>query len=184
MRNRLTWIIVALLLAVATKNLFSQQEAEGSEPLPRGFGEITLGLSFEEVRRRLEEDRNFNYRGGPDVSLRPFDLEQSIETEGRGFMDRGSFQFADDLLYIITLFIDQERLDYFTLYRTLSQKYGEPESLNPQQAVWENEEIRIALQRPLTIQYIDRETFGRRVEEGAMEESLRALNRNNFLEQF
>lgn len=174
-----------ILTLTLTAILSSAQEAGPEvEPLPRGFGSVTLGVSLEEARELLQGDRNFNYRGAPDVSLRPFDQETSIESEGRGFMDRGAFLFAEDALYIITLFLDQERLDYFTLYRTLTSNYGDPDSLSPQRAIWENEDTRIVLERPLTVKYIDLETFQARIDEGAMEESLRALSRNNFLEQF
>ena len=173
-------VIVLLFLLLITPVLPTQPV----ETVPRSFGEIALGLSLEEARQRLQGDRNFLYRGPPDVSLRPFDQEESIETEGRGFMERGAFHFADDTLYIITLFINEERLDYFTLYRTLTGKYGEPVELSPREAVWENEATRLVLERPLTVKYIDRRLFESRVTGGRMEESLRAESREIFLDQF
>ncbi len=139
---------------------------------------------MEELRERLEGNSNFIYRGGPDVSLRPSDQERSIETEGRGYMERGAFHFDEGILYIITLFLNRERLDYFTLYRTLEGKYGSPEALTPERALWENEETRITLERPLTVKYLDIPRFQARIEEGTMEESLRIQARNIFLDQF
>lgn len=124
------------------------------------------------------------YRGAPDVSLRPFDQERSIETEGRGYMERGAFLFNEDYLYIITLFLNRERIDYFTIYRALESKYGEPDELSPDRALWENETTRMSLERPLTVKYVDRQRFESQIEEGEMEESLRAQMREIFLEQF
>lgn len=124
------------------------------------------------------------YRGGPDVSLRPFDQERSIETEGRGYMERGAFHFDEGTLYIITLFLNRARLDYFTLYRTLEQKYGSPDSLTPERAIWENEQTLMSLERPLTVKYVDRRRFEARISEGEMQESLRTQGRDAFLKQF
>ena len=124
------------------------------------------------------------YRGGPDVSFRPFDQERSIETEGRGYMERGAFHFDEGTLYIITLFLNRDRLDYFTLYRTLEEKYGAPEALTPERAIWEDEGTRMTLERPLTVKYLDIPRFEARIDEGQMEESLRIQARNLFLDQF
>lgn len=181
MRRRVYYVIIPLLLLLIPDGVGAQEEAE---TLSRGFQELQLGLSLEATRERLRGNGNFLYRGAPDVSLRPFDQEESIETEGRGYMERGAFHFADGTLYIITLFLDRDRLDYFTLYRTLEDKYGEPDSLSPRDAVWENEETTLILERPLTVKYIDRGIFEERIAEGRMGESIRAQSRENFLDQF
>lgn len=152
--------------------------------IPRGFDDLLLGLSLEDTRERLQGNTNFLYRGAPDVSLRPFDQERSIETEGRGYMERGAFLFEEDFLYIITLFLNRERLDYFTIYRTLQSKYGDPDDLSPEAAIWEDEATRMSLERPLTVKYVDLDRFEAQIEEGEMGESLRAQMREIFLEQF
>lgn len=177
--------MIALLVLLLT-GVVTAQENLGQEPrdLPRGFDDLLLGLSLQEARDRLVGNSSFMYRGAPDVSLRPFDQERSIETDGRGYMERGAFLFDDDYLYIITLFLNRERLDYFTMYRTLERKYGEPDDLSPERALWENETTSMSLERPLTVKFVDRERFEGRIEEGEMEESLRAQMREIFLEQF
>lgn len=173
--------ILPLLLLLLPGAVHPQEE---TEELDRGFGNLELGLSLEETRQRLQGNSNFMYRGAPDVSFRPFDQEESIETEGRGYMERGAFHFFEGELYIITLFLDRERIDYFTLYRTLLEKYGEPSELSPRRASWETAETTVILERPLTVKYIERERFEERIAEGRIEESIRTESRRNFLEQF
>jgi hypothetical protein len=99
-------------------------------------------------------------------------------------MERGAFLFEEDFLYIITLFLNRERLDYFTIYRTLQSKYGDPDDLSPEAAIWEDEATRMSLERPLTVKYVDLDRFEAQIEEGEMGESLRAQMREIFLEQF
>lgn len=99
-------------------------------------------------------------------------------------MERGAFHFDESVLYIVTLFLNRERLDYFTIYRTLEQKYGAPDGLTPERAVWQNEQTRMSLERPLTVKYVDLPRFEARIAEGEMETSLRTQARNAFLEQF
>lgn len=186
MKRLITFSMIALLGLILTAGVSGQQEnADLERPaVPRGFGDLLLGLSLEEARSRLQGNTNFMYRGAPDVSLRPFDQERSIESEGRGFMERGAFLFEDDYLYIITLFLDSDRLDYFTIYRTLQSEYGDPDELSPDAAIWEDEATRMSLERPLTVKYVDLQRFRAQIEEGQMEESVRAQMREIFLEQF
>jgi hypothetical protein len=178
--------MIALFGLLLTGGVSAQEEMVDQEvrEIPRGFDDLLLGLSLEDTRERLQGNTNFLYRGAPDVSLRPFDQERSIETEGRGYMERGAFLFEEDFLYIITLFLNRERLDYFTIYRTLQSKYGDPDDLSPEAAIWEDEATRMSLERPLTVKYVDLDRFEAQIEEGEMGESLRAQMREIFLEQF
>jgi hypothetical protein len=66
----------------------------------------------------------------------------------------------------------------------LSENYGEPDLFSPSRAVWESEAVRLSVEKPLTVKYVDRETFEGLVEAGEMERSQRELSREEFLEQF
>ena len=57
-------------------------------------------------------------------------------------------------------------------------------SLDPQQVIWENGSVRFSLERPLTVKYIDWETFSGLREESGAEESYRATSRKEFIELF
>lgn len=55
--------------------------------------------------------------------------------------------------------MNPERLDYYSLFTTLCDKYGEPTSFNPQSAIWKNDDVTMSLEKPLTLKYVDNKTF-------------------------
>jgi hypothetical protein len=177
--------IPILLLILAVLPAASLPGQTPVEP-PRGFRSIELGMGLEEVKGLLIDDPLFDYRGDPDISFLPLPPQTLIETSGSSFIRRAYFQFEEDLLYIITLAMDPERLDYYTLYSTLSEKYGQPESLDPTGAVWRFEDagVRLSLERPLSVKYIDSTVFEALQEAGQVREDLWEISRENFLQQF
>ncbi len=154
------------------------------QQLPLGFQEYRLGMSLQEVKETLRRDSNFRYRGDPDVTflLRP--NTNLIDVEGGFFIRRGYFQFREERLIILTLELQPQRLDYFSLFTTLSKKYGEPTRLDPSGAFWENEEVLLSLEKPLTVKYQDRRTMEELRQAARTEQTLQALTRERFLDQF
>jgi hypothetical protein len=152
--------------------------------LPGAFSNVALGMGVDTVKEQLQTDPHFAYRGDPDVTLTPDRQQQLIEAEGMLFVERGFFQFQDQELYIIILQLNRGRLDYYTMYTDLAGKYGEPDVFSPSQAVWENEEVRLSLEKPLTVKYVDLAVFESLVEAGEMERSQREVSREDFLELF
>lgn len=175
---------LTLLLTASPISAQDEPEAGDGEALSRGFSTIELGLTLEMARQRLEGDPNFAYRGEPDVSLLASPNRTLLEVPGANFVDRALLQFRDESLFSLSLEINTSRLDYFTMYRTLSDSFGEPSSLSPARAVWEDEQTRISLERPLTVRYLDRDVFESIREAGQAQESLEELSRDRFLEQF
>ena len=57
-------ITVLILTAVSSLYIFS-------EDLPRGYKNITLGMSLSETKDSLVKDPDFGYHGDRDVSLIP-----------------------------------------------------------------------------------------------------------------
>lgn len=157
---------------------------EEYEPLPPGFRDLRLGMTLEAVKDELERDGLFFYRGDPDVSLLRKPNQTVIETEGVTFIRKAFFQFHEKKLYIIILRLDQDTIDYYTLYTTLTAKYGPSDYLDPDQVVWENERVRMALERPLQVKYIDLDVFNERTTEQKAEESMESILRNRFLQEF
>ena len=150
-------ISVLLLSAISTFLLFS-------EDLPRGYKNITLGMSLVETKENLIKDSDFGYHGDRDVSLLPGENRMLIETDaerglGSNFLTRCWFQFANDQLYIITINMNRSRIDYYSIFTTLKEKYGEPDTITPQAATWKSNEITMSLEKPLTLKYIDNEVF-------------------------
>ena len=151
---------------------------------PGGFGNIKLGMDIDTVKSNLKTEAYFRYRGDPDVSFLPVTEEPLIACEGNSYISKGYFQFHDRKLFIIILELNQTRIDYFTMYQTFISRYGKPSSLDPSRVVWEFEEIRLSLERPLSIKYIATEVFDQLVAASELEEDFTALSRQNFLENF
>ena len=171
---------------------FAQAPAGGAVPAPSAsvapppvsFRALALGMSVDAIKTALKADLLFRYRGDPDVSFLPQTNQYLIECEGTSFIRRAYFQFADGRLFIMILVLDDQRLDYYSMFSTLSSKYGPPTSLSPQEAVWQSEPVRFSLERPLTVKYVDNKTFAAILAHGGAQKDLEQLSREKFLEQF
>ena len=132
--------------------------------VPDGFKDIHLGMTLDETKDALLKDTDFGYHGDRDVSLLPGENRVLIETDaerglGSNFLTRCWFQFSKDSLYIITINMNRERMDYYSVFTTLKEKYGEPDNINPQMATWKSDAVTMTLEKPLTLKYIDNEVF-------------------------
>lgn len=177
-------LLSAFILIILLITPVWAQEGDGSAELPDGFRRMRFGMSMREVKAELEKDGYFDYSGDPDVSIAERPDSSTIDTGGFFYISRGFFQFHEDNLYIIILKLDTDEIDYYTLYTTLTAKYGTPGSLNPQEAVWESETVRMSLERPLAVKYIDRTVFEEIQTEELDLRSMRSVTRERFLEQF
>lgn len=179
-------VMVLVFLAIGNLYLCAQDLDNGNADvdLPRGFAGIDLGASSEQVKQDLLGNPYFSYRGEPDVSLIPQERTPFIDSAGSGFVRRGMFQFHDDGLYTIILNLNESIIDFYTMYTTMTERYGEPQRLDPVHVVWEDQDTRISLERPLTVKYLDRESFEALRQAGEIEQSVRTLSRESFLEEF
>jgi hypothetical protein len=187
-RHPLPVFLVVFLLWAAASAPLTAQPADTVEaavaPAPKGFAGIDLGMDLEEVKQALIRDPQFTFRGDPDVSLLSLPNEALIETEGFSFIDRAYFQFYEGRLYTIILSLNPERVDHFSMYTRLVERYGQPTSLDPTESVWEFEGLRLSLERPLSVKYVDTLAFAEILRQNAQTESLNALTRERFLDQF
>ncbi len=152
--------------------------------LQAGFHGLNLGMKIDDVKERLKGDMFFRYRGEADVSFLPKQPESVIDCEGNFYVKRGIFRFKDGRLFTIILMLNAEKMDYFTMFTTLEKKYGVPKSFEPSQAIWESDAVRLALEKPLTVKYIDLSAFEdsrQKVEAG---KSAEEAARKGFLDQF
>lgn len=174
----ITISIFTLFFIVPTK-LYSQ-----TKNIPSGYRNITLGLSLDETKASLKKDSVFGYRGDRDVSLLPTEERILIETPGgSSFVGRSWFQFYQDKLYIITININQEIMDYYSIFSTLSKKYGEPDSLSPEKCVWQGENVTMSLEKPLTLKYVETSTFTMLQEKSNIEKAGTEYSRELFLDE-
>jgi len=141
-------------------------------------------MSVEKVKELLKADPYFNYRGDPDVSFLPGSHDVLIEVSGNLFIRRAYFQFVDKRLFSLILDLDVRAVDYYSLFTTLMQKYGPYVSFSPETVVWEIGGVRLALEKPLTVKYVELGTFTRRKEEGRAEQTMEKTSLEEFLKSF
>ena len=151
-------------------------------PLPDGYLNVHLGMTFEATKSALLMYPVFGYRGDRDVSILPGFDRLLIETVGDGYLDRCWFQFYENKLYTISININTRQMDYYSVFRTLCQKYGSPRSFSPEKAVWEDENVIMSLEKPLCIKYSDVKVLNEIEDRSFIEESTAEKLREDFLD--
>jgi hypothetical protein len=155
--------------------------------VPRAFRSIELGMDRDAVMEALKilsdpaRKPIFSYRGPEDVSLLPSPNQSLIDAAGMSFVKRGYFQFLDGKLWVMILVLNPDKIDHYSVYMSLAGKYGQPGLLDPKEARWEDSATRLALERPLTLRYMDLAVFGRLREGSSTKESVIELDRQDFL---
>lgn len=159
----------------------SASPVESPIAVPRAYRGIELGMSMEAVKAALAADGLFAYRGDPDVSLLPRPSETLIEVAGTSFIRRAFFQFYEDRLFVMILSLNEREIDHYSVFTSLSGKYGKPRVLSPSESVWLDEATRLAVERPLAIKYIDLAVFDELKAAGEAVRSYEDLLRAEFL---
>ena len=172
------WLWTVLILGILVPALPAQAT------LNPGFDVFRLGMNLEELKAALKNNSFFLYSGEPDVTLLNRPNTNLIDVPGLTFFSRGVFQVVEGRLYSITLELNPEQLDYFGMYTALTKKYGEPSSLDPSSARWETAAVRLSLEKPLTVKYMDMPVFQRLQKDGRAQQSLQSVTRERFLENF
>ena len=175
-------VFAATLLVSAAAFSFAQKKN-----VPDGYGGITLGMTVEQTKDALKKNSDFGYHGDRDVSLLPGENRVLIETDAEAghtvsFLERCWFQFYNDRLYIITINVNREKMDHFSIFDSLCKKYGNPDSVSPEKSVWSDGNITMSLERPLTLKYVDNETFNKLQKKSLVGPSGTEMTRELFLE--
>lgn len=176
-------LAACLLVALAAPPCSAQSAAAGGKSPPaREFGGVKLGMDRDSVIEALKKNYLFSYRGPEDVSLLPSPNQSLIEVSGTSFVKRGYFQFFEGKLWTIILVLDQDKIDHYSIYTTLVARYGEPGLLDPKEARWEDGSVRMALERPLSLRYMDMTVYRRLRDEAKAGQSFSEFDREGFLE--
>jgi hypothetical protein len=157
---------------------------EVPEEIPRQFRELFLGQTMDALQAALIQDALFRFRGERDVSFLPVRNETLVETTGLSFVRRAHFQLSDGAVYIMSFTLDTRLMDHYSVYTSFVRKYGEPISLSPQEAVWESDDTRVSIERPLTVKYLDKTVFDRLIEEAGVIQRQEYIAREEFLGDF
>lgn len=153
----------------------------GPAAIPAEFRGIKLGMTLEEVETLLSKDSMLIYRGPEDVSLLPTRNESLLEVSGTSIVKRAFFQFYEGKLWVIVVFLNPAGMDHYSLYSTLVAKYGEPSLIDPKEARWDDGATRMALERPLTLRYMDMAVFSKLKEGSEAQAGVEELERRDFL---
>lgn len=125
-----------------------------SEELSYGFKEFKLNQTQNEVKELIKKSFDFANRRDEALSIRLEPDTDIITAEGLGFIKIGYFHFNKDKLFQIFLKLDEKRLGYYLILKRFTEKYGNPTSLEPKSAFWENEEVKIVIEKPCSLKYI------------------------------
>jgi hypothetical protein len=184
------WIILAVLLSLLLLPAFAQTAPDGkaaddkAADLPRQYRSLSLGMSLDELKDSLLKDGLFQFRGDRDVSFLPIREQSLVETTGMTFIKRAFFQLRDAKVFIMAFTLNTELIDHYSIFTQFVKKYGQPTYLDPSVSVWETDDTRVAIERPLTIKYIDRAVFNEIVNESGLIESGQVRLRQDFLDEF
>ncbi len=177
------WILAAALAAIALLSvaLPADAQAKKAAALPRAFRGVELGMDRDSVIAALKKESLFLYRGPEDVSLLPSPNQSLIDVAGTSFVKHGYFQFLDNKLWVMILVLNPDKIDHYSVYTDLVAKYGEPNSLDPKESRWEDSSVRMALERPLTLRYMDMPVYSKLREGSEAQASAVEIDRQSFL---
>lgn len=157
--------------------------------LPQGFGKLKLGMSFDEAKAALKSDSQFGYRGDRDVSLSPSDGESVIETDTRmtapySYIAKSWLQFSEKKLYVLTMNLNEERVDYYSVFSKLCEKYGNPSEISPKKSVWKDNSVILSLEKPLTLRFIDSAAYKGKNDSSSVSKTASEQMKSQFLDSF
>jgi len=182
-------LLFCLLLPVSAQDKKNEapkdtKAAEGDTKLPKQFRQLSLGMGLDALKDELIKDELFQFRGDRDVSFLPARDQSLVETTGLSFIKRAFFQLRDGKVFIMAFSLNTEVIDHYSIFTQFVEKYGQPSYLDPSVAVWETDDIRVAIERPLTVKYIDRVVFNDIVNESGLIESGHVKLRQDFINEF
>ena len=123
-----------------------------------GFKNITLGATREDTINAILSDNTMTlpkqYMTGT-VDLNAEESATFLALEENKFYKSGYFIFKDNALYSITIYFQPNQVDFLELLSALNAKYTKGSFLNANTVAWQNGDIRIILERPSIIKYIN-----------------------------
>jgi hypothetical protein len=159
------------------------------EALPRAFQGLSLGMSRDALKTALRENSLFRVKEAQDdlltMSAMSSGAENTLEVDGvpRGFIRRAFFELNDEQVFTMSFVMDTALVDHYSVFMSLVNKYGEPSFLDPKQTVWESDETWVAIERPLTVKYIDLGVFNALIAGANAQQSANERRREDFLNE-
>jgi hypothetical protein len=180
------YLLISLSLLLFSPHL----EAQDTTALPRTFQGLSLGMSRDTLKTALRESSLFRIKEAQDDSLTMSSIspgdENTLEVDGvpRGFIRRAFFELNDEQVFTMSFVMDTALVDHYSVFMSLVNKYGEPSFLDPKRTVWESDETWVAIERPLTVKYIDLGVFNALIAGANAQQSANERRREDFLNEF
>lgn len=168
-------IVPLLLFLLVSAGLF------GEENLPEGFKNIRLGMTKEEVEELLKTSIDFENREEV-LTIRIEPDKQIITSEGYGYILIGYFHFSENSLYQIFIKVDHNKVGYYNLLKNFTEKYGDPTEFEPKRATWENDKVRLIIEKPGTLRYILLPVWNQLLKSDLSDQKIIEKNRQRFID--
>lgn len=162
------------LLLIFSFTLSAQQISDG-------YKDIKLGMSRDEVSALLGKSYDFYDNRNEVLTIRLEPDQEIITAEGRGFINIGYFHFHEDQLFQIFLTFN-EKVGYYTLLKRLTDKFGDPTKVDPKNAYWESETVRIVIEKPGKIKYLYLPVWNTLLGSDLSERKVLDQQRDNFVD--
>ena len=123
-----------------------------------GFKNIKLGASREDTIKAILSDNTMTlpkqYMTGT-IDLLAEESDSFLALEENKFYKSGYFIFKDNQLYSITIYFQSNQVDFLELLSALNAKYSKGSFIDANTVAWQNGDIRIILERPSIVKYIN-----------------------------
>lgn len=123
-----------------------------------GFKDIRLGATREDTINAILSDSTMilprKYTTG-SVDITAEESATFLALEENKFYKSGYFIFKNDSLYSITIYFQPNQVDFLELLSALNSKYSKGAFLDANTVAWQNGNMRIILERPSIVKYIN-----------------------------
>lgn len=123
-----------------------------------GFKDIRLGATREDTINAILSDGTMilprKYMTG-SVDITAEESATFLALEENKFYRSGYFIFKNDSLYSITIYFQPNQVDFLELLSALNSKYSKGAFLDANTVAWQNGNMRIILERPSIVKYIN-----------------------------
>ncbi len=155
----------------------------GIELLSDGYQGIKLGMKKDQVMNIINNSPDFNPLKDEILTVRLEPDTEIITTEGTGFIELAYFHFHNEDLFQILFKISQDKIGYYTLLKNLTARFGNPKKLNPKKAYWENDRVKIVIEKPCTLKYQFLPVWNTLITKDNSSDTLNKIIRDEFLKK-
>lgn len=128
--------------------------------LSTGYRGVLLGMSLKKVREILKKDRllEIDIRTDfGDLDEEPYHVlrARNVPYIKSVYYQFGTTQSVKRKLFAIIIHFNKRYNSFHMLYNKMKKKYGEAKLLTPRMAIWENTKVKIMINSPSTVKFID-----------------------------